>query len=72
MPMKSPETKVSKNCYKGSQVTCLDEVNWCRANHLSLYHIKHNRIYPAAVICNWQLGVVDEMIKKGYLYRVLK
>lgn len=64
--------KISKNCYKGSQVTCLDEVNWCRRNHLSLYHIIHKRIYPAAVICNWQLKLVDEIIKKGYLYRVLK
>ena len=72
MPLKCPETKVSKNCYKGSAVTCSDEVLWCAKNGLSLYHSIHNRIYPAAVIAHWQLQIVVDTIKRGYLYRVMK
>lgn len=70
--MKSPETKVSKHCYKGSPVTCIDEVLWCAKNSLSLYHLAHKHIYPAAVITHWQLQIVADAIKQGYLYRTLK
>ena len=65
------ENKISKNCYKGAQVTCLYEVMWCAKNKLSLY----NRcwgIKPASVICNMQLKVVNDVIKKGLLFRVNK
>lgn len=72
MSMKSPENKVSKNCYKGSAVSCVNEVLWCSRHGLSLYHLSHNRIYPAAVIARWQLQLVYDTIKKGLLYRVLK
>lgn len=65
------EDKISKNCYKGTQITCLDEVLWCAKNRLSLY----NRcwgIKPASVICNMQLKIVNDVIKKGLLYRVIR
>ena len=65
------ENKISKKCYKGAQVTCLDEDIWCAKNRLSLY----NRcwgIKPASVICNMQLNVVNDVIKKGLLFRVNK
>ena len=65
------EDKISKNCYKGTQITCLDEVLWCAKNRLSLYNYCWG-IKPASVICNMQLKVVHDVIKKGLLYRVIR
>ena len=69
--MISEENKISKNCYKGSQVTCLEEVLWCAKNRLSLYNHCWG-VKPASVICNMQLKVVNYAIKKGLLFRVNK
>ena len=63
--------KISKNCYKSSQITCLDEVLWCAKNKLSLYNHCWG-IKPASVICNMQLKVVNDVIKKGLLYKVIR
>ena len=65
------ENKISKNCYKGTQVTCLEEVLWCAKNRLSLYNPCWG-VKPASVICNMQLKVVNDVIKKGLLFRVNK
>ena len=65
------ENKISKNYYKGAQVTCLEEVLWCAKNKLSLYNSCWG-VKPASVICNMQLKIVYNAIKKGLLYRVIK
>lgn len=65
------ENKISKNCYKGSQITCLEEILWCAKNRLSVYHHCWG-VKPASVICNMQLKTVDDVIKKGLLFRVNK
>ena len=65
------EDKISKNCYKGTQITCLDEVILCAKNKLSIYHHCWG-LKPASVICNMQLKVVNDVIKKGLLFRVNK
>lgn len=69
--MINEENKISKNCYKGAQVTCLEEVLWCAKNRLSLYNHCWG-VKPASVICNMQLKIVDDAIKKGLLFRVNK
>ena len=69
--MINEENKISKNCYKGAQVTSLEEVLWCAKNRLSLYHHCWG-VKPASVICNMQLKIVDDAIKKGLLFRVNK
>ena len=69
--MMNEKDKISKNCYKSSQITCLDEVLWCAKNKLSLYNHCWG-IKPASVICNMQLKVVNDVIKKGLLYKVIR
>lgn len=70
--MKSKENKISKNCYKGAQVTSINEVAWCAKHHLSLYNLLHRRIYPAAVVANWQFQYVVDCVENGWLFRVVK
>lgn len=69
--MMNEENKISKNCYKGSQITCLDEVILCAKNKLSIYHHCWG-LKPASVICNMQLKIVYDAIQKGLIYRVIK
>lgn len=69
--MVSEGDKISKNCYKGSQITCINEILWCAKHKLSVYHHCWG-LRPASVICNMQLKIVNDSIEKGLLYRVIK